>query len=64
MTRCKFFGHKLKPVFIKGYYGNKKLKFIGAYCKRCGKGRKELHEAINLQDIKVYNTYNEKYFDE
>ena len=64
MKRCKFFGHKWIPVFIKGEYNGKVVKFIGCYCERCYKGKNEIHQ-INLAAKNLeYGTYSEKYFDE
>jgi len=63
MNKCKFFGHKWLPVYIKGKYNGKTIKFIGCYCDRCRKGYDEVLE-INTAAIDMeYGTYSEKYFD-
>lgn len=62
MNLCKWFGHKWKPVYICGIYGDTHLKFIGAYCRRCFLGYNELIETAKKQSYSVYNTYSEKYF--
>jgi hypothetical protein len=37
--KCKWFGHKWKPVYIRK---NREFKFIGCYCTRCHIGYDEL----------------------
>lgn len=64
LNKCKIFGHKWKPVFIRGFYGKTEIKIIGAYCVRCRKGYDELMDMIVKQDKSVYGTYSEKYFDD
>jgi hypothetical protein len=60
---CKWIGHKFVPVYIKGEYNGKVLKFIGTYCDRCGKGQSELHKINNAAINREYGTYSEQYFD-
>ena len=38
INKCKWFGHKWIPVFIKGKYNDLETKFISCYCCRCNKG--------------------------
>ena len=64
MDKCKWFGHKWLPVYIKGEYNSKTIKFISCYCSRCLKGYDE-SLAINEAAINIkFGTYNEKYFNE
>lgn len=60
---CKILGHKWIPVYIAGYFGDKKVKFIGTYCKRCGYGEEDLRDVVNKMDNCPINTYNEKYYE-
>ncbi len=61
--KCKLFGHKWRPVYLKGDINGKRIKFISCYCSRCDKGHLEtidLQSAIaNLQ----IGTYNESIYD-
>lgn len=59
---CNFVGHKWIPVYIIGYFGNVKTKFIGAECKRCGYGHNDLLETVSKMDRCPVNTYTEKYY--
>jgi hypothetical protein len=63
INKCKWFGHKWIPVFIKGTYNDLETKFISCYCERCGKGFKEVTQINNLAKNSKYGTYSEKYFD-
>lgn len=63
MTRCKIVGHNWDHVFVCGYYGNIKIKFVACYCQWCNKGHDELLDAINKMTKQVYGTHSEKYFD-
>lgn len=60
--KCRWFGHKWVPAFIKGDYSGKEIKFIGCFCKRCDMGYKELFDIIKIADKRHYDTYNESYF--
>ena len=60
--KCKLFGHKWIPVYIKGYYGDIEVKFIACQCYRCRLGNVELLDVIRKQTMRVYNTYEESYF--
>ena len=59
---CNFFGHKWIPVYIKGDYNGKTIKFITCYCKRCNIGHFETIDIETAAINKQYGTYNEKYF--
>jgi len=61
---CRWFGHKWRAVYVHGYYHDIQVKFIGAYCVRCFKGREELLHAIDAQTERIYGTWSEKYFDD
>lgn len=63
IDKCKLFGHKWTPIFIKGKYNNKTVKFIGCFCGRCRKGHDEILEVNELAIDREFGTYNEKYFD-
>jgi len=63
MDKCKLFGHKWMPLFIKGEYNGKTIKFIACYCKRCQKGYNEVININEVAENKEFGTYNEKYFD-
>ena len=63
IDKCKWFGHKWKPVFIKGKYNGLETKFISCYCERCNKGFKEVRVINDLAEDRKYGTYSEKYFD-
>ena len=58
---CKILGHKWIPVYIIGWFGYEKVKFIGAECKRCGKGETDLRETISKMSKCPVNSYSEKY---
>jgi hypothetical protein len=60
---CKWLGHKLVPVFIKGQYNGKTVKFIACFCERCKKGENELYDIHNAAINREYGTYSESYFD-
>ena len=60
---CKYRWHKWIPVFIKGTYNNKEIKFITCKCDRCYKWSKEISIINNLAINRKYWTYNEEYFD-
>ena len=63
MKKCKFWGHKWLPVYIKGEYNGTVVKFIACYCSRCRKG---YDEALDINKVAInteYGTYSEKYFD-
>jgi len=62
MNWCKILGHLYEPVFIKGTFGDKEVKFIGAKCKRCGFGQDELVDTVNKMDLNYFCTYSEKYW--
>jgi hypothetical protein len=64
IDKCKLFGHKWYPCYVRGYYGGTQIKFIGVYCQRCRKGHDELLDAIKKQTISVYGTHSEEYFDD
>lgn len=64
MNKCKLFNHKWLPVYIKGDYNGKTIKFIGCYCERCFKGHKEILEIDKVATNHKYGTYNEKYFND
>ncbi len=61
--KCKVFGHKWKPVFIKAEYNGKVVKFISCYCSRCFKGYNESLEINKIGKDRRFGTYSEKYFD-
>lgn len=65
INRCKWFGHKWVPVFIKGEFNGIPVKFIGCYCSRleCEKGDKELRQTNNSLTKREYGTHYEEYFD-
>jgi len=64
MNKCKFWGHKWIPVYIKGEYNGTVTKFIACYCKRCRKGYNEALAIDMVAKNREYGTYNEKYFNE
>lgn len=64
MDKCKWFGHKWSPVYIKGEYNGKTIKFISCYCGRCRKGHDESLAITNAAIDRKFGTYNEKYFNE
>lgn len=59
---CKILGHNWVPVFIKGVYNKRMIKFVGCYCQRCSKGEKEVNELNEIAINRQYGTYNERYF--
>jgi hypothetical protein len=61
-NKCRLFGHKWQPIFIKGRYSNIEVKFIACRCKRCDKGHDDILDSIEKQTVNEYNTYNEKYY--
>jgi len=63
IDKCKLLGHRWVPVFIKGTYNGKEVKFIACHCERCNKGKKEMSGIIDLAVNRKYGTYSEKYFD-
>jgi len=63
INKCKWFGHKWIPVFIKGKYNDLETKFISCYCGRCNKGFEEVGIINDLAKDRQYGTYSEKYFD-
>ncbi len=52
--KCKWFGHKWRPVYI-----NKlgKFKLIGSYCQRCYLGYDELMDFV-IKNKPITNSYN------
>lgn len=63
INKCKWFGHKWVPIFIKGELNGVPIKFIGCYCDRCEKGEKELHDVNNKLTKREYGTHHEEYFE-
>jgi len=59
---CKILGHKWIPVYIIGWFGYEKVKFIATECKRCGKGETDLRETIAKMSKCPVNSYSEKYY--
>lgn len=59
---CKILGHKWVPVYIIGYFGKIKVKFIGAECERCDFGEDDLGDTLEKMSSNPVNTYNEKYY--
>ena len=66
MNKCNILGHKWVPVFIKGQYNGKVIKFIACFCGRdkCRKGYNETQQITLAAINKEFGTYNEKYFEE
>ena len=64
MTKCKFWGHKWIPVYIKGSYNGIMVKFIACYCARCRKGYHEAMGIYLMAEDRRFGTYSEKYFNE
>jgi len=64
MDKCKWFGHKWLPVYIKGEYNGKTIKFISCYCDRCRKGYDESLAINNAAINRKFGTYSERYFNE
>lgn len=62
IDKCKLFGHKWTPAFIKGEYNGKAHKFISCYCSRCDLGYDEVLDIIGAAADLEYGTYSEKYF--
>ena len=63
IDKCKLFGHKWTPVFIKGEYNGQMIKFIACFCGRCRKGYGEVHEIVGAAKNRQFAEYSEKYFD-
>ena len=63
IDKCKLFGHKWTPLFIKGKYNGKVIKFIACFCQRCNKGYNEVHDINEAAIDREFGTYSEKYFD-
>lgn len=63
IDKCKLFGHKWIPVFIKGEYNGRTVKFIACFCDRCNKGYDEVHQITASAINKEFGTYSENYFD-
>ena len=61
---CKILGHSYEPIFMKGSYADKEVKFIGCKCRRCGFGEDELLDANKKMDRSDFCTYSEKYWNE
>jgi len=61
---CGIAGHEWRPIFIKGEYNNKMIKFIACSCINCGKGYEESYEIHDIAKNRVFGTWTEKYFDE
>lgn len=61
-NKCEVLGHKWTPVFIKGKYNGKMIKFISCSCDRCGMGDDEVYKIVSAGENREYATYNEKYF--
>jgi len=61
---CKILGHSYEPIFIKGAYADKEVKFIGCKCRRCDFGEDELLDANKKMDRSDFCTYSEKYWHE
>jgi hypothetical protein len=61
---CKIIGHRWIPIFIIGWFGYEKVKFIATECKRCGKGKDDIYNTIAKMSKCPVNSYNEKYFKE
>lgn len=62
INRCNFLGHKWIPVYIIGWFGYERVKFIAAECKRCGKGKEDLYTTIGKMSKCPVNSYSEKYY--
>jgi len=62
INKCKLFGHKWVPVFIKGEYNGKFIKFIACYCDRCNKGYNEVFGINEVAINREFGTYSEEYF--
>ena len=59
---CKILGHKWIPIFIRGYYGKKEVKFIATVCKKCKLGEEDLKIAITKMDNNIICSYSEEYY--
>ena len=59
---CKILGHKFVPVFLIGYYGKIKVKFIGTECSRCNFGADDLSDTIHKMDNNLVCSYDEEYY--
>ena len=62
--KCKIFGHKWTPVFIKAEYNGEVVRFIACQCERCNKGYDGAHKINQVGKNRRFGTYSEKYFDE
>jgi hypothetical protein len=60
-NRCNLLGHKWKPVYVKGKFSGISIKFIACFCCKCGKGKAELDNTLNLMNVELC-TYSKKYF--
>ena len=60
--RCKSGIHKWIPVYIRGTYNEKEVKFIACFCDHCRYGYDEVLEINEIALNKKYGTYSEKYF--
>ena len=67
---CRVLGHNWCQTYHSGYLSlydkerNKKVKFIGTYCKRCFKGYAELIDMVKRFASSSYNSHSDKYFNE
>jgi len=61
--KCKIFGHKWEPVFIKAKYNGEVVRFIACYCSRCNKGHDGAKDINEIGKERRFGTYSEKYFD-
>lgn len=59
---CKLLGHKWIPVYVIGYFGKNKVKFLATECKRCDEGEKDLRDTINKMDNCIVCSYDKKYY--
>lgn len=59
---CRILGHKWIPVYITGYFGHEKVKFIATECKRCRKGDNDLIKTIAKMSNCPVNSYSEKHY--
>ena len=62
--KCKGFNHKWAVYYVGGRYGDKRVRFVGAACKKCGFGRKELIDSIEKQDERYFGTSSPEYWRE
>ena len=59
---CKILGHSYEPLFIKGRFADKEVKFISCKCRRCDFGEPEIVDTVDKMDDYDFFTYTEKYF--